>query len=220
MVRVLALLLTVSQAAQALPAGTGRITFAPGWRLTPNDTFAKSAELAGTPLGHSLPGGPVGIASFAYAATEELEVELSMYGGAEFLKLEGLPTLTSVTYGALAGLRLGYSFWEDRVRPSLLFATGIALVMTTGGGMEGLTEKLSQIYVPGVGVSFSLGTNWDLTLDYRLLLAVRGSVPGIGSINGGGSWFTIGISYLFPPDFGHPPRPSVPSLEGSGMHMM
>jgi hypothetical protein len=71
-----------------------------------------------------------------------------------------------------------------------------------------------------VGISFSLATNWDLTLDYRLLLAVRGSVPGIGSINGGGSWVTIGITYLFPPDLGHAPRPTVPSLEGSGMHMM
>lgn len=202
----------------ATPGGTGRITISPTWRLVPNTLFEGSAAASGFPFAKRSPGGPGLFATGAYAITAELEVEISLFAGAEQLHLSGLPVLTSVSYGGIAGARLGISFWEDRLRPSIFAGTGVGLVLTTGAGMETNPEKLTQPWVFGVGFAVNLAPSWDLNFDYRLFIGSRGAVTDIGSLNGGGSWFSIGVSYLFAPEAGYTSKPSVPEYEGTGMH--
>ena len=62
-------------------------------------------------------------------------------------------------------------------------------------------QSTTQTYSVGAGVEYALSPSWALMLDYRFLLT-RGAVPGIGSINGGGSWIGLGVSYLFASDPG------------------
>ena len=201
--------------AWATPSGEGRLTLEPTWRLTPNDTFEASAAKAGHPFLMSSPGGPGLFATGAYAITSELEVEVSLMVGAEQLHLADLPVLTSYTYGAIAGLRVGISFFDERVRPTLFAGTGVGLVLGTGGGMTGLNEKLTNPWVFGAGLAINLAPSWDLNFDYRLFIGSRGSVTDIGSFNGGGSWFSVGVSYLFAPEASYSSKPDLPELEGS-----
>jgi hypothetical protein len=210
--------LATAGSAFATPGGTGRITIQPSWRLTGNDVFANSASNSGHSLIKTSPGGPGLFATGAYAITSELEVEISLFGGAEQLYLNGLPTLTSITYGGLVGLRVGISFWEDRIRPTVFAGTGVGLVLAMGAGMPGMVEKLTQPWAFGLGLAINIAPTWDLNFDYRLLIGSRGFVTDVGSFNGGGSWFSIGVSYLFAPEPGYTSKPNLPEYEGTGMH--
>ena len=213
-----ALVLSTSLA-RAVAPGEGRITFSPGWKMEPQDTFVTYAKTSGHTLLGNSPGGPAGFLSFAYACTEAIDVEISAFAAAEQFRLLNLPTLNAITYGAIIGARGSLSFFEDKVRPSLFIGTGIGLGLTSGGGQSALNEKLNSAWVVGIGLAIALDANWDFNLDYRLMIGVRDEVTGVGSLNGGGSWFTIGFSYLFAPDVSHAPRSSVPNMEDvGGMH--
>jgi hypothetical protein len=216
MPRAFALALALfARVALATVAGEGRLTVEPSFWIVSNDTFFASAVREGHPVVSSWPGGPGGFLTGAYAIIPELEIEISVFGGGQRLMLDQLSPLTLVSYGAIAGVRGGLSFWEDRLRPTVMVGTGAVLVFTSGADQPKSSEKLNNGWIVGLGLSIALAPYWDLTLDYRFMFASRGPVTGIGSINGGGSWFSIGFSLLFDPQTSNQSlRPTVPELDG------
>ncbi|MFN0064498.1 MAG: hypothetical protein ACKVPX_18500 [Myxococcaceae bacterium] len=189
-------LFAMSSQAFATPKGAGRIALLAGWRLTPNDHFARAATDAGAPLLRTSPGGPSLAGSFSYAILDELEISLDLFGSGERLALANRPLLTNISYGGLFWLRGMLPLMEGRLLPSLAVGTGAVLVLVSGAGLDRLSEKLVQGWVAAAGILWQFDANWGMGFEYRYLHA-RGFVPEIGSINGGGSGFHLLVSYTF-----------------------
>jgi opacity protein-like surface antigen len=178
--------------------GQGRLSVSGGWRLTPNRYFTDHAARGGHPLVSDSHGGPQGVASFGYGATANLEVNIELLVGAESITLQGLDPVSTVTYGGLISGRL-YLLPDSVVRPWLQVSTGPLLVYVTGAGASEPNEQLKQGFAVGAGLNIPLSGAWSLVAEYRLLF-VRGNVSGVpnaAGINGGGSWFGLGIGYAF-----------------------
>jgi hypothetical protein len=183
----------MASVAHAAPEGVGGFELLGGWRLTPNGYFANTAAQVGTPLTHASPGGPVAIASFSYVPLSWLAIAVDGMVGGERLYLKGEPVLTSVTYGAMIGPKLvpdlGHGFTL-----TLGVSTGAILVNESGLHLPQADEQLDQAFMGEVGVMWEFAPNIQLCAEYRLLLA-RGYVPGYSGINGGGSWFGVGLNF-------------------------
>lgn len=189
----LTLLLGSSAFAESLE-GVGRISLLPGWRWTPNGHFAATAAERGHPLERASVGGPQLTATFAYAASDAIEVAIDLFAGFETLRLREAEPLTSVSYGALAGAR---AYWSlGRFAPYLGLGVGPVLVYTSGGLQTRPNERVTTGYAAMGGVSYRLTDTFAVTFDARALLA-RGNVAGVGGINGGGAWAGVGVSWLF-----------------------
>lgn len=188
-------ILCVSSLAQAQSMeGAGRISLMPGWRYTPNAFFADNAEQAGYPLQQTSPGGPQIVGTFAYAATDALEVAIDLFAGYENLRLANSDDVTSVSYGALAGVR---AFWPmGRFVPNIGLGLGPTLVYTTGGPSQSNTERVTTAYFGSAGVTYRFSDVLGATLDVRYLYA-RGMVPQIGGVNAGGVWANLGVTWYF-----------------------
>lgn len=196
----LGVLLSTSASAQSLE-GRGRISIQPGWRWTPNDYFAASAEAKRHALEYASPGGPQLTGTFAYAAGSHIEVAIDLFAGSETLHLADAAAVTSVSYGALVGFR---SFWEvGALVPYVGLALGPTLVYTSGGLDPRATERLTTGYSAVGGVTWRVTDSLGITFDLRALLA-RGLVSGIGGVNAGGAWGGLGLTWYFAPE---PERP-------------
>lgn len=193
----LAALLLTTTALAASVDGQGRVSVGGGWRLaTPNGSFFTKAEAAGVPLTGPSIGGPQGAASFGYGAHDFFEVAIDLFIGADAFRLAD-HDFVSVTYGALLGGRLtkadfpfvGLTPWLGvQLGPSLAFVTS-----KTRPNPERLTT----------GYSVDLGALYRLTERFGVHLGVRylfcfAEVDGIGAVNAGGLFFTLGVSILFP----------------------
>lgn len=199
-----ACLLSSAAAAQTLE-GVGRISPSVGWRLTTNrsfyDRYYARPENAQKPRAGASVGGPVVAGAFAYAITESFELGVDLFATGERLALTGEPRLTTATYGALVAGRLQTLFeglGPAGAVPSVGLLTGPTLVLTQaeGGPPE---EVFTQAWGATAGVRVLLDATWAVGLDYRFVF-VRGSAGAFGSVNGGGQWFTLGVTYAFPPE--------------------
>ncbi|WP_199243222.1 hypothetical protein [Vitiosangium sp. GDMCC 1.1324] len=199
--------------------GVGRMSIQAGWRLSPNGTFYDKfyslPDYQGVARAPASPGGPFLAGSFGYAMTDFIELGIDLFATGEQLRLTGAPTLTNVTYGALLGVRfqtLLDFLTPQGVVPFVGLQTGPTLVYSQAEGV-GQRELFTQTWAGTVGATFRLSSSWGLTTEYRLAF-VRGLTPftannnagfqNLGSFNGGGSWFALGVTYMFPPD---PSRP-------------
>ncbi len=196
--------------------GVGRISIQGGWRVTSNETFYKSwygresyRELA-RPSEAS--GGPLAVGSFAYAINDlvELDIDLFITGGRLRLNTpEGEQDLDTLSYGAAIGLRFQTVLPEVGpygLVPFTGILTGPALTSSKRPD-ERLQESITQVWMGSLGATLRLSPRWGVTAEYRLafLRGVVGPPEGrIGSFNTGGSWFTVGVTYSFPPE---PSRP-------------
>jgi hypothetical protein len=197
--------------------GVGRLTIQGGWRLSPNGTFYDSfytlPDYQGVTRAPVSPGGPFLAGSFGYAITDVIELGIDLFATGEQLRLTGAPTLTNVTYGALVGLRfqtLLDVLTPEGVVPFVGFALGPTLMYSQAEGV-GQRELLTQAWAGTVGATFRFSASWGLTAEYRLAFARgqsafvnRPEFSGLSSFNGGGNWFALGVTYLWPPD---PSRP-------------
>ncbi|QRO01693.1 hypothetical protein JRI60_23055 [Archangium violaceum] len=216
-----ALLATASASAQEEPMqldGVGRISVQAGWRLTSNDTFYDSFYALPDYRGlenpaRSSPGGPFLAGSFAYAASEFIELGIDLFATGEQLRLTGAPTLTNVTYGALVGVRfqtLLDFLTPEGVVPFIGIQSGPTLAYSLAEGV-GRREVLTQAWVGSVGATFRFSSHWGLTAEYRLAFArgqsafnTQAAFKDLASYNAGGNWFALGVTYLFSPE---PDRP-------------
>jgi len=203
------LLLAAPSAAEPVPlVGVGRVAPSVGWRHSSNGTFYDNyysqPGRAGTRREPSSPGGPVLAITFGYGVTSYFELGVDLFATAERLRLTGEPQLTTATYGALVAGRfqtLIESVGPAGLVPSLGLLTGPTLVLTqVPGGTP--NEVFTQAWGAAAGVRLPLDTTWSVGLEYRFLF-VRGNAGTLGSVNGGGQWLTLGLSYAFPPEPEH-----------------
>ena len=198
---IIAVLLAAAPAGAQGLEGTGRISLVAGWRYTPNDHFARSAQEAGFPLARASAGGPQGTGTFAYAASDALEVAIDLFAGYEALDLTNADDLSSVSYGALLGVR---AYWVlGPLRPNIGLGLGPALIYTQGGPAGHLVERLVTAYAATAGFTWRLSNTLGLHVDVRYLLA-RGMAEDIGGVNAGGLWGGVGVTWYFA---GEPSRP-------------
>jgi hypothetical protein len=189
-------------AAQASLDGVGRISTQLGWRLTTNRTFtdryySQPANLS-LQRAEGSPGGPLVAATFGYAVTEHVELGIDLFATGERIELTGSPTLTTLTYGAMVGLRLQTLFegvGPEGLVPWVGILTGPTLVLSTFEGSPGV-EGVRQAWGLTAGGSLRLTPRWAATLELRGVL-VRGPVKDLGSVNGGGAWLSLGATYSF-----------------------
>lgn len=189
-------------------SGVGRFSLEAGWRLTTNKTFYNSyyggrPDLTRAP---GSPGGPLAVGSFAYGISESLELGVDLFAGGERLQLTGQPELTTATYGALVGLRLQSvvpGFGPHGLVPFIGLLAGPTLAYSQFKGATG-QEDLKTAYGATLGATLRMNPRWGLTAEYRFV-NVRGPVGGLSgqsftSFNGGGSWFSVGLTYTWPPE--------------------
>lgn len=183
-------------------SGAGRITVLGGWRHSWNAAFYDGLRAAGEEPSVSR-GGPEGNASFGYSANEYLEVGIDLYVGGESIRLAGRPALQSYTYGGLIGARLQTAF-EPGFVPFVGFMVGPSLAYTTGAGLAA-HEELNNAYVPTVGLTVRIVDHWAATLDVKYFAGVRGKAGDFGSLDAGGLWAGLGITYVLASDPGDRP---------------
>lgn len=196
-------------AAQSSLDGVGRISTQLGWRLTTNRTFTDGyySQPANVSLqrAEGSPGGPLVAATFGYAVTDHVELGVDLFATGERIHLTGAPTLTTLTYGAMVGLRLQTLFegvGPQGLIPWVGILSGPTLVLSTFEGSSG-TEGVRQAWGLSAGASLRLTPRWAATAELRGVL-VRGPVKDLGSVNGGGAWMALGLTYSFDPE---PSRP-------------
>jgi hypothetical protein len=199
---LLALLLlgssSFAQAESTSIDGWGRVTLMGGYRWVPNWYFAQKASAAGMPYTDHPGGGPQGIASFGYGATDWLEVSVDVFGAYERFSLAGFEPFTSFVYGGLVGARL--------MKTNLLFPgftpyVGVQLgpvLSDINASTATVPERLMGGYMAVGGFHWRFTERWALTFDARWLYA-RNVFPGISGLNVGGVLFSVGVSMFFPP---------------------
>ncbi|NOJ93207.1 hypothetical protein D7W82_08645 [Corallococcus sp. CA049B] len=205
--------------------GVGRITVQAGYRLTSNGTLYDAWYGAKGP-GNGLErapessGGPLGVATFAYAMSDLVEVGIDLFGTAQTLRLsepgpDGTTVsrkVSTVSYGALLGVRFQgvLDIGPQGLIPSAGVLTGPAVISSTREGSS-IQERVSQAWVGSLGATLRLSAEWGITAEYRFML-LRGPVEspdaeafkGPFSFSHGGNWFALGVTYAFPPN---PSRP-------------
>ncbi|MBX5483876.1 MAG: hypothetical protein IRZ16_18800 [Myxococcaceae bacterium] len=176
--------------------GTGRISIMGGWHYTPNDYFLQRAAEKLVPVKPNR-GGPHALGTFAYAASDSIEVAIDLFASSDNHDVPERADLVMVHYGALLGARV---FWAlGSLTPNVGFGIGPSLVYV-GGLNAPSAERVITSYAACAGLTWQVSDTLAATVDLRWLLA-RGYVPAVGSgINAGGGFASIGLTWIFPPD--------------------
>lgn len=208
--------------------GVGRITVQGGWRVTSNETFYEGwydrDANAGLARARKTAGGPLGVATFAYAVSDLLELGIDLFatGSRLYVTDPGAAgqgpferRIDTLAYGAMLSLRFQTVLPEVGpygLVPFLGLSTGPTLISSTRQG-EAVREKTTQAWAGALGTTWRLSPRWGLTAEYRFMF-LRGPVgpeaEKLGSFNMGGNWLSLGVTYTFPPE---PSR----GLPGSGL---
>lgn len=176
--------------------GMGRIAVQGGYRWTPNSSFAAQAASAGHPLIGRMNGGPQFSVSFGYAALDWLEASIDAFVGFEQFRLEGLEQFTSTSYGALLGVRIEKMDFPFRgVLPYLGAQIGPALAFIASHSVAN-SEKLNTGISVNAGLTFRVAEKWGLGFDARYLFGTNGEIPDLGSIDGGGLWISLTVTFF------------------------
>ncbi|GMT99002.1 hypothetical protein KH5H1_31210 [Corallococcus caeni] len=204
--------------------GVGRITVLAGYRLTSNGTlndawYGAKGPGNGLERASDSTGAPFGVATFAYAMSDLVEVGIDLFGSAQNLRLSepvdgGAVSrkVSTTSYGALIGLRFQgvLDIGPQGLVPFAGLLTGPTVISSKREG-SALQEKVTQAWVGSLGATLRLSAKWGLTAEYRFTF-LRGPVEspdaakwaGPFSFSHGGSGFALGVTYAFPPD---PSRP-------------
>jgi opacity protein-like surface antigen len=192
----------------ATVAGRGAVRLLPGWHLAWDDPFQENARAAGLPVTFPRSGGPGGFVSFAWGATEEIEVAVEGYGAWQQYAVAGGKPLDNVAYGLLLGAR-----WIPAISPGgevegFLEAGGGPVLANVTGNPEAVKgEALGTGFMGGFGVSWNVAEPWAVSLGYRYLFArPRAPSPVDGTINAGGHFLLLGVAWH---TAGQAPRRSV-----------
>ena len=198
--RAALLILLASSPALALGSieGEGRVSIQGGYRWSPDDHFEQAAAAAGNPIVRKSWGGLQGSAGFGYGALEWLEAAIDLFGGWESFDLDGYARFHSVSYGAMLGARfVARDLFFQGFQPWIGVQVGPTIINISTASF-GIPETVVAGLAVSGGVMFRFGDRFALTLEARYLMA-RGMVPGIGGLNGGGGWFSVGFAMFFAP---------------------
>lgn len=188
--------------------GSSRISFQTGWRYAPNTRFYDAYYSRESDLhlarAEGAIGGPLLTATFAYSPLEWLELGIDVSATYERMHLTGKPGLNAITMGALVGLR-----FQKRLElgPAVLVPWGGVLMgpLFAASYFDGgrSVETAPQALGGTVGATLRFSEEWGLAFEYRLILA-KGEAESVGVYDAGGNWFSVGMTYQFPPK---PDRP-------------
>lgn len=193
--------------------GVGRFSLQTGWRLTSNESFYQSYYGRHPELGRApaSPGGPLLVGSFAYAFTDVVELGIDLVATGERLRLTGQPTLTTMSFGALVGVRfqkLLLGVGPHGLVPFAGVLVGPTYVLSRFDGVPSNQESVPTALVGSLGATLRMSSRWGLTAEYRLAFVrarpgfVRQPDLGLesfGSFNAGGNWLSVGFTYAWPP---------------------
>jgi hypothetical protein len=201
---VVALLAVGSPALADSPTdGVGRISIGGGLRWTPNWYFddrasAQGRATTGAEEPVTAPFGPQGLVSFGYGAFEWFEVAIDLFVGYESFQLQGWLPFTSVSYGALIGVRATrYDFPLPGLVPYVGVQTGPMLVTVTSPSVP-QSEALMQAFSVNGGAAYKITDRLGLFVDVRWILG-RVFVADIAGRNVGGIFASAGLTIFFPP---------------------
>lgn len=190
-------------------AGRGRISLAPSLSYVPDGPFTANAESAlGTRRSSQPPLAYGGWVSFGYGATDAIEVSIDFTAANQSIAFEGREALNRLTYGAGAGAGARYLWQADlgdfQLQPRVALGIMGLLVSTSGAADLRPSESFITAYFAGAGTDFVVSDSLGLQLEYRFVLG-RGRAPGEigGSINAGGHFLMLGLSYYL---LGEPPH--------------
>ncbi|MBE2247975.1 MAG: hypothetical protein IAE78_00415 [Myxococcus sp.] len=188
--------------AQGSTTDIGRVSIGGGLRWTMNDHFnAKAAEAGRAPTSReefvTAPLGFEGMASFGYGAFDWLEVAVDLFAGFESFKLEGWLPFSSLSYGALIGLRLTrYDVLLPGLVPYVGVQTGPLLVLVSSPSAPG-AERIMQGWSVNGGASYKFTDRLGVFVDVRYLYG-RVFVADLAGRNVGGVLVSAGLSIFFP----------------------
>ncbi|WP_224241900.1 hypothetical protein [Hyalangium gracile] len=182
--------------------GTSRISIMGGWRYAPNLTFYDNYYLdrdnRGLERSRGSIGGPLVTGTFGYSVNDFIEVGIDLFATYERMVLTNKPGLNTATYGALVGLRFQKRLELGRqvVIPSAGVLVGplIAAAYFDGGRA---VERGGQALGFSAGATMRLSQTWGLSFEFRQLFA-GGDAEDVGSYNAGGSWLSVGMTYVIP----------------------
>ncbi len=178
--------------------GMGRVAIQAGYRYTFNGEFMARAAKLGHPVEGGMPGGPGFAASFGYAPLDWIEATIDALVGFESFRVQGYGTFTSTTYGALLGVRFTKMDFPFRgLVPYVGIQLGPMLSFVTSKSVQN-AERLNTAYSINAGFAVRFSSRWAVGLDARYLLATRGDVPEIATIDGGGLWVALSLTYFIP----------------------
>ncbi len=184
------------EAARSLE-GMGRVAVQGGYRWTPNADFKRRAEAQGHPVEAGLTGGPQFSASFGYAPLDWVEATIDVFVGFENFRVKDFEEFTSTTYGALLGVRFAKMDFPFRgVVPYFGAQLGPVLSFITSKSTPG-SERLNTGYSINAGLTFRVADRWGIGFDARYMFA-RGDVPEIATIDAGGLWISLSVTYFIP----------------------
>jgi hypothetical protein len=188
--------------------GSSRISIQTGWRYAPNTRFYDGyySQPGNLNLARSegAIGGPLLTATFAYSPLEWLELGIDLSTTYERMLLTGKPGLNAITLGALVGLR-----FQKRLElgPAVLVPWGGVLLgpLFAASYFDGgrSVENAAQALGGTVGATLRFSETWGIAFEYRLILA-KGDAENVGVYDAAGNWFSVGMTYQFPPE---PDRP-------------
>jgi hypothetical protein len=175
--------------------GSGRVSLLPSYRLSLQAPFYAAAAKAGYGAPGGLEGGPGLIGSFAYAATDNLEVSIDPFAATEQLTLTEAQPIRVLVYGVNLGLRILAWFTPDfagfiglHYGPNLIYAGGSTLVTTP--------ESFSQTFGASAGAAWRLSEHWGVFGQYQF--SYGGELKtSAGTILGRAHWFSLGVTYYF-----------------------
>ena len=177
--------------------GMGRIAVQAGYRWTPNAEFMRRAAELGRNVEGGMPGGPQFSASFGYAPLDWVEATIDVFVGFENFRLKDLEQFTSTTYGALVGVRFAkMDFPFPGLVPYFGAQIGPVLSFITGKSING-SERFNTGYSINAGLTFRVSDRWGVGFDARYLFA-RGDVPDVATIDAGGLWASLSVTYFIP----------------------
>lgn len=209
MVRAVAVALALAAVPAAAQSknipGRGRISLAPSAAYVPDSPFRTNTQNAlgasrreGTPLAYG------GWASFGYGATESIEAAVDFVVATQTLNFDlnptGSATFNRLTYGGGIGPRFIWrvDLGAMELQPRLSFGLmgTVIAVQAEGGANVSSSESFITSYFGGAGLDLIVSESYGVQLEYRFLYG-RGRAPTEigGSINGGGHFLMLGVSY-------------------------
>ena len=182
--------------------GTSRVSVMGGWRYAPNfkfyDTYYFQVENRSLARSRGSIGGPLLTATFAYSITEFMELGIDLFTTYERMKLTNKPGLNTVTYGAVVGLRFQKRL-ELGPQGTIASVGVLAGPSYSGAYFDGgrAVETSGTGLGLAAGATVRLSPRWGVCFELRQLV-VGGEVEDIGKYNAGGTWLSVGMTYVLP----------------------
>ncbi len=183
--------------------GQSRFSLGPGWRYAPNtaffDRYYSRQENRGLTRADGTFGGPLVVSTFGHSLLEWLELGIDLFFTYERMAITDQPDFNTISFGMMVGVRFQKRLLlgpEDSFTPFVGVLSGPTFTASYFAGSRSV-ENFAQALGLTAGARLRLTPKWGVCLEYRLTLA-KGQAERLGIYDAGGSWFSVGLIYMFP----------------------